>query len=98
MPDALDVELFDSSNTSMYITSMTLSPLVLFTEGQFTYTGDAAKRMVVTFAPEAAGQHFVVDNLVFGVPEPAGATSAALAVSLCGVFVRRRRRFVRGKC
>jgi hypothetical protein len=63
------VELFDTSNVSLGITSLTLQPMPFFAEGQFDYSGPAVKRAIVRFvAPES---RFALDNLVFrGVPEP----------------------------
>jgi hypothetical protein len=81
------VELFDAANASLGVTSMTLTPITLFAEGQFNYSGPGVKRATVRFV--APDSRFALDNLVFSVvPEPSSCVFACCA----GLYWLARRR------
>lgn len=90
VPAGVSVSLFDSALLPIGVSSLNLSPIISFAEGQFTYDGAPVKRAVIDFN-EAAAQRFALDNLAFApiVPEPSTAViiGAGLLVS---VLLRRR--------
>jgi hypothetical protein len=49
--------------------AVTTSPLVSFSEAQFSYTGPAIKTAVITFPSAALAPRFALDNLTFSGPE-----------------------------
>ena len=67
------VELFDSALTSLGTTPVNTTPLISFSEGQFTYSGTPVKRAIGTFPNPELAVRFAFDNLTFeeGGPAPA---------------------------
>ena len=67
------VELFDSALMSLGTTPVNTTPLISFSEGQFTYSGTPVKRAIVTFPNPGLAVRFAFDNLTFetGGPAPA---------------------------
>jgi hypothetical protein len=59
------VELFDANGVSIQVTPVNTDPLILFSEGQFSYSGTPVKRAVITFNDPTA-LRFALDNLVIG--------------------------------
>ena len=86
------VSLFDSALTGFASTSVSVSKLVTFSEGQFAYHGGTpVKRAVVSFSP-AAGPRFAIDNLnTTVVPEPGTVLFGAFVASVCATARTRRR-------
>ena len=61
------VELFrpgvtESSTSTITVTT---SPLVSFSEAQFSYAGPAVRKAIVTFSSPATADRFAIDNLTF---------------------------------
>ena len=52
------------SGKSRGVFPVAMSPLISFTEAQFTYSKDAVKQLVITF-DSAAGARFALDNLSY---------------------------------
>jgi hypothetical protein len=88
------VQLFSPSGALIGTFPVTTTPLVSFSEGQFSYNGAFVKTAVITFTNSAIS--FAIDNLTFGlnpVPtlDPVALTFLALAVAVIGgVLVRRK--------
>ena len=93
IPAGAAVELFDASNASLGVTNLPLSPLVGFSEGQFTYSGTPIKRATVDFTTDGFSPRFAFDNLTFRlIPEPA--TLLLGLVGCASALSARRRRSV----
>lgn len=59
------VELFDASLQSLGSTPVDSDALVMFSEGQFSYSGTAISRALISFNTNAAADVFAIDNLQF---------------------------------
>ena len=59
------VELFDSALTSLGVTPVNTTPLVSFSEAQFSHSGTPVKRAIVTFPNPELATRFAFDNLTF---------------------------------
>jgi PEP-CTERM motif len=68
------VDLFGASLAPIGTYPITTLPLIIFTEGSFSYAGVPVSRALVTFTPSAG--RFALDNLHF-VPEPSSLAFAA---------------------
>ncbi len=88
------VELFDASLQSLGSMPVDSDTLMMFSEGQFTYSGIAVSRAQISFNTNAAADTFAIDNLQFEgdptgtppVPEPGalllvGSVIAGLGIS-----------------
>lgn len=64
------VRLYDPSYTLIGSYLRNTSPLLLWSEGQFTYSGTMVRRAVIGFNENAASR-FALDNLTFNHPVPA---------------------------
>ena len=85
----ISVQLFDASLQPLGVLTLDTSPLLTFSEGQFSYLGAPIRRAVITF--NAAGARFAVDNLTFEpVPEPA--SLVLFGIGLAGLVASRKRR------
>ena len=87
---AYRVELFDQSLVSTGTFLQSTTPLVYWSEGQFTYSGTLISRAVVDLNQSYA-RHFAIDNLTTSsVPAPGAILLGSIGVSLVG-WLRRRR-------
>jgi len=85
------VELFDTSLVSLGVTPVNTSPLVLWTEGQFTYGGPPVSRAVVDFTEVGIGPRFALDNLTIEpIPAPGAILLGSIGVGVVS-WLRRRR-------
>jgi hypothetical protein len=88
----LTVQLFSPTGSSRTFELNTVaSGPIEFSEGRFSYAGDAISRARIDFADKASD--FAIDNLVFQVPEP-GTLSLPVIAGLLVVCVRRGCRVV----
>jgi len=86
---AYEVELFDKSLTSLGTLSRGTSPLISWSEGQFTYSGTPISRAVVDFN-QCYARRFAIDNLsTNSVPAPGAILLGSIGASLVG-WLRRR--------
>ena len=87
------VRLYDPSYALIGVYSGNTSPLVLWSEGQFTYSGTPVIRAVIGFNDWIANQ-FAVDNLTFNpvsaVPAPGAVLLGSIGLGLVN-WLRRRR-------
>ncbi len=79
IPDGVAVTLFDNNLNVIASSTVSLQQLLLFTEGNFSYTGTAAvRRMQLDFtsAPTSTGgNRFAIDNLTFDLATPVAAVN-----------------------
>ncbi len=96
IPSFVDVELFDTSNVSLGVTALSLTPMPTFAENRFSYLGTGISRFSLNLTPSANAGRFAFDNLfldnvpVNTVPEP-----TSLVVFLLGscLYVARANRY-----
>jgi len=90
VPTAYVVRLYDSSYTLIGNFTGDTSPLVLWTEGQFTYSGTRVRRAVIGFNDQAANR-FAIDNLTINpIPAPGAVLLGSIGLGLVN-WLRRRR-------
>ena len=82
------VRLYDTSLIGVYYVST--SPLVSFSEGQFTYSGLRRVTRAAIGFHDIAATRFALDNLTYTVPAPGAILLGGIGVSLVG-WLRRRR-------
>ena len=88
------VELFDAALASLGVFPVDTSSLILFSEGQFNYSGTPISRALIDFNEPSGEVRFAFDNLRFdaaAVPEPGSLLLVASAFAALG-FMRRRSR------
>ena len=84
------VKLYDSSYTPIGTFTGDTSPLVLWSEGQFTYSGTRVRRAVIGFNEHAANR-FAIDNLTINpIPAPGAVLLGSFGLGLVN-WLRRRR-------
>jgi len=84
------IKLYDSYYTPIGTFTGDTSPLVLWSEGQFTYSGTRVRRAVIGFNDQAANR-FAIDNLTFNpIPAPGAILLGSFGLGLVN-WLRRRR-------
>jgi len=84
------VQLFDKSLVSLGIFSADTNPLMIWSEGRFTYSGTPISRAAIGFNNQVASR-FALDNLTFNpVPAPGAVLLGSLGLGLVN-WLRRRR-------
>jgi hypothetical protein len=84
------VKLFDSSYALIGTFMRNTSPLVLWSEGQFTYSGTMVRRAVIGFNEQAASR-FAFDNLTINsIPAPGTIMLSSIGLGLVN-WLRRRK-------
>ena len=89
---AYKVQLFDTSLTSIGIFTRDTSPLNLWTEDLFSYSGTLISRAVINFN-ELLADRFAIDNLTYNtnsIPAPGAILLGSIGASLVG-WLRRRK-------
>lgn len=87
---AYTVELFDHTLTSLGTLTGNTDPLILWSEGMFSYSGTAISRAVIGFNDQYA-RRFAVDNLTTNtIPAPGAILLGGIGAGCVG-WLRRRR-------
>jgi len=84
------VRLYDSSYSLIGTFAKNTSPLILWSEGQFTYSGTKVRRAVIGFNEQAANR-FAFDNMTINpIPAPGAVMLSGIGLGLVN-WLRRRR-------
>jgi hypothetical protein len=83
----LMVELFDPMLNPLGAIGLDATPLLSFSEGQFSYAGTPIGRAIIDFSPSASS--FALDNLTYAIPEPT--VGVLVLCGLVGILATRNR-------
>lgn len=89
---AYKVQLFDTSLTSLGIFTNDTSPIILWSEDQFSYSGTLINRAVISFN-DLLADRFAIDNLTYNtntIPAPGAILLGSIGAGLVG-WLRRRK-------
>lgn len=90
VPTAYVINLYDASYNLIDTFTGGTSPLVLWSEGQFTYSGTLVSRAVIGFNSQAASR-FAMDNLTINaIPAPGAVLLGSFGLGIVN-WLRRRR-------
>jgi hypothetical protein len=84
------VQLFNANAQLIGTFPVNTSPVLTFSEAQFSYLGAHVTTMVITFNPNRG--RFALDNLTFETPEPATLTLMMLGLGGMAGVIRRKRK------
>jgi hypothetical protein len=84
------VSLYDAGGTLLNSTDVDTNPLVLFSEGEFSYDGEAASSMAISFDGADANQ-FALGSVSYTVPEPGSVAILGMGLLVLGATVVARR-------
>lgn len=89
------VYLYDENSQSLGSVPLDSNPLVLFSEGLFTYSGPTVSRAEIAFSGTTAADLFAIDNLDFqadatDIPEPSTTLLIAIGLLSATAFARAR--------
>jgi MYXO-CTERM domain-containing protein len=85
------VSLYDASGNLLETDPIATNPNVLFSEGQFSYTGTAASTVAISF-DAADANTFAMGPVSYNLPEPGDTATFTVGLLALGTLVAMRRR------